>query len=419
MSLKLKYLLRALLLLLIPVSASGAETYAPLPPALDGSMMPYDFDACTQIPTLPDTLKPVYASYVARHGARYLSSPNKLKPVMDALIQGRNTGTLSATGEAFLKLMERVEAANKDNWGDLTPIGIQEERRLGKRMFQMLTPLSEEQAPVFGIASYVPRCVMTMYQFSNQLIRLNDRMTVSTDEGTRFNPLLCCFIADETYAEFRKKGSWKKVYKDFVSRTVPTGPASRLFTGTRLTDHELRELTLDMYEVLKANRAASLPAPTTRWMSVQEYRACWRASNLSHYLRNSISPLSDAAGKATAPLLKQMIRDTETALSFPQGAPVLNGYFGHAETLLPLLSLLKIPGCNFLKLDYETLDNYWKIQELTPLGANLVVLISRGPSGRHYAVIQLNGRTIQPIRGEGDIVAWDHLRDYWLSLMGE
>lgn len=98
---------------------------------------------------------------------------------------------------------------------------------------------------------------------------------------------------------------------------------------------------------------------------------------------------------------------------------MLNGYFGHAETLLPLLSLLKIPGCNFLKLDYETLDNYWKIQELTPLGANLVVLISRGPSGRHYAVIQLNGRTIQPIRGEGDIVAWDHLRDYWLSLMGE
>ncbi len=420
MTTRLKGLVWVTLLLIsciAPAHAQNKNRYVPLPPVLDGSMMPYDFSACTQIPYLPDSLTPVYASYVARHGARYLSGPKKMEKVLKALEHGRNTGTLSDTGEAFLSLMNLVESANEDNWGDLSQTGIRAERLLGKRMFETLPRLADKNVRINAIASHVPRVVMTMYQFTNQLIRLNDKMEVRTNEGPQFDSLVCCFTYDREYAEYRKDGDWKPVYDDFVRRHVSGAPARRLFTKTSLSDRQLRDLTMDMYEVLKGNRAAGLPAPTTQWMTVAEYQACWRASNLQHYLRNSVTPLSSVAARATSPLLRRVIADTDSALCNTAIQPVINAYFGHAETLLPLLSLIKIPGCFDLPLDYDDLDDCWKIQNITPLGANLLLLISRGPSGTCYATIQLNGRTVAPMKGQPDIVPWSTLRAYWQTLM--
>lgn len=424
------------------IPATAQQRYTPLPPVLDGSMMPYDFSACTQVPYLPDSLKPIYSAYVARHGARFLSGPKKMKKILDALEKGRNAGSLSQTGEDLLKLMYLIKSANEDNWGDLSPTGIAEERKLARRMAGTLPLLAVPGVRMAAISSYVPRAVMTMYQFSNQLTRLNDKMSVRTDEGPQFDSLLCCFIYDKEFAEYRRDGDWKPVYDEFVKRVVSPDPARRLFSSTALSDHDLRNLTLEMYEVLKGNRAAGLPAPTTQWMSVAEYQACYRASNLQHYLRNSVTPLSSVAARATSPLLRRVIADTDSALAvatatakvfnglLPVGMsqnslligepiPTVNGYFGHAETLLPLLSLIKIPGCFDLPLDYDHLDSCWKIQNITPLGANLLILISRAPSGKYYAAVQLNGRTVKPIKGQPDIVLWDTLRDYWMSLMAE
>ena len=408
--------LAALIITIICLPATGAGRHLPLPPALDGSMMPFDFATCTQTPYLPDSLRPVYASYIARHGARYLSGPKKMETVIKALEAGRNTGSLSDTGEAFLLLVEKIRDANRGNWGDLSPIGIDEERRLATRLFGTLTPLSRRGTELRAISSYVPRAVMTMYQFSNQLIRLNDYISVSTDEGHQFSPLVCCFSADTAYAPYRRDGDWKAVYDDFVERTVSPAPARRLFTSTPLSEHKLRSLTLDMYEVLKANRAAGLPAPTTEWMSVDEYARCWRASNLQHYLRNNVTPLSTQAASASEPLLRDIIARTDSAISMPVPTPAFNGWFGHAETLLPLFSLMNLPGCFALPLDYDNLDKTWKIEDITPLGANLLILIARAPSGEHYAAVQLNGRTVRPMQGHPDIVKWSDLREYWLSL---
>lgn len=397
--------------------AAAQERYIPLPPSLDGSMMPYDFKSCTQTPYLPDSLTPVYAAYVARHGARYLSGPKKMEVVMAALDKGRNTGTLSTTGEAFLSLMEQVRAANTGNWGDLSPVGVSEQRNLGSRVFHTLTRLSRPDTRVNAISSHVSRVVMTMYQFTNTLIRNNDLLSTTTDAGPQFDSLLCCFIADREYADYRSsRGNWRPVYDDFVSRHVSPQPARRLFTSTDLDDSQLRKLTLEMYEVLKGDLAAGLPAPTTRWMSEQEYHGCWLASNLQHYLRNCITPLSSLAGQATVPLLRRIISDADSALGHLSPSPAINGYFGHCETLLPLLSLLRLPGCYYDSSDFRDLDKSWRIQDISPLGANLLILFTQAPSGRHYVTLQLNGRTVRPITGQPDIVAWSDLRDYWLSL---
>ncbi len=338
---------------------------------------------------------------------------------MSKLEKARNKGNLSDHGDRFFSLLETIRTANEDNWGDLSPLGAKEEKKLAKRIYSTIPCLEKQPMKVNAVSSYVPRSVMTMYQFTAELVRLNDHLTVLTDEGRKFSPLVRCFTTDKRYAEYRENGDWRPIYDDFLDRNVPAEPAKRLFSHTTLSTHELKELSMEMYEILKGNRAAGLPAPTTQWMSESEYKQCWRASNLMHYLRNSITPVSDAAARATSPLLEDMIAKTDSALhtgslqinGLPQ--PTINAWFGHAETLLPLLSLLRLPGCFDMPLDYDRLDECWRIQNITPLGANLLLLVARGPSGRDYACVQLNGRTVQPVKGQPDVLPWEQLRAYW------
>ncbi len=64
-------------------------------PLLDGTMSPYDFSSVDS--TLPwgGDMKPVYINYVARHGARFLSSEKKVADLKSALEAARKEGALS------------------------------------------------------------------------------------------------------------------------------------------------------------------------------------------------------------------------------------------------------------------------------------------------------------------------------------
>ena len=129
--------------------------------------------------------------------------------------------------------------------------------------------------------------------------------------------------------------------KKYLESHVSDVPARRLFkAGYEKDAQRMRHLAMSMYGLLQANLASGLPAVTTEFMSEREYRSCWLASNVLHYLRNNINPLSGLTGRATEPLLRQIISDADSAFVIPSGEIKAHGYFGHAETLLPLFSLL-------------------------------------------------------------------------------
>ena len=73
----MKKLFSLLLTLAFAAIGFAAPRYYELPAILDGSMSLYDFSA-VEPSALPDSLVPVYIDYVARHGARFLTSENKV-----------------------------------------------------------------------------------------------------------------------------------------------------------------------------------------------------------------------------------------------------------------------------------------------------------------------------------------------------
>ncbi len=409
--------LMAVLVAMLPAEAKKPKVrtdFSELPLEYCGSMMPYDFSRCDSTVAWGDTLKPVYLGYVARHGSRYLSGEKKIEMIANALEEAETQNKLTAEGEKFLALVREVTAYSEGRWGLLSAVGEGEAARLGADMAKML-PRLFKSGQMDARSSYVPRVIMTMYQFMHSLEIPNKKLEMSAQSGHRFDTLLCCFIADTAYSNYRDNGAWIPAYEEFVKRHVSDAPARRLFvTGYDDNRQHLRHLTMSMYGMLQANEASGLKAPTTEFMSVREFEGCWLASNMQHYLRNNINPVSDLAAQATAPLLFKIIEDADEALQ-NKGDDALkgNGYFGHAETLLPLLSLMRIPGCYAMTTNFEKLAQTWRVQEITPLAANLAIVLLRGRKGEIYASVRLNGRNVCPIPGEGEIVKWDNLKSYW------
>ncbi|MDE7096308.1 MAG: histidine phosphatase family protein, partial [Muribaculaceae bacterium] len=355
-----KYLIIILSVLLsIPTFASRKRNT--LPSCLSGSMMSYDFRLQDSEHVWQDSLRPVYVAHVARHGARYISSPKKLDKLKDAIAKAASAGTLTKEGDRFSALLKSVEDATGDQWGRLSEVGCNEEVRLAGDLFALMPDLMKN-ARVKAISTYVPRVAMTMYQFCHELTTISSDINITAAEGRKYSYLLRCFTADSAYASYRDKGNWSEISRKLMDSIVSPEPARKILGSVPgLSDHKLRKLTLDMYDVMQSLAAFGMPSPTDEFMSEADYRACWEIDNLEHYLRNTDTPLSSLAGKASSPLLASIIADADASLGarlidmtvknasmIPEDAPrayYANFYFGHAETLMPLLSLMRVPGC--------------------------------------------------------------------------
>ncbi len=396
-----------------------AET---LPARYDGSMITYDL-ADAEPAAWPDSLKPFSCIYVARHGSRYMTGEKKFRHLLKALRSAEASGNLTDKGQKMLAMADSVITLSHDKWGELSPVGIREQQVLGRQMLRDFPALAGDSAAgVVTVSSFVPRAMMTMYEFNHALMLGNDNLEVRTTSGRENSDLLFFFATDSLYADYRDNGVWKDVTSKFEKR-IDDMPARNFFKSTAAFDKsELTAFTLETYSLLQSRCAMGLSAPDDYFMTADQYRQCWELTNLTHYLRNTVNLLDgDIVTNAVRPLAEAIIRDADQAASDNESKTIFKGYFGHAETLLPLLSALRVPGCYYGGDDYDSLQDHWQLQQITPLGANLAIFLLSSPSGTVYASLRLNGHTVQLREGRSDpnFIPWAQLRAQWLSNLYE
>ena len=407
----------SILAFIAPLLAMQGSRYAELPAELDGSMSLYDFNS-VESRQLPDSLRPVWISYIARHGARYLTSEKKILDVEKMLHEARERGSLTLVGKACLKLMEQIRGVTDGQWGMLSAIGEAQELRLGREMVRMFPEVfSRDGAGINAVSSYVPRVIETMNKFNLAIADTIIGLHVSSSSGSLYDRLARFFVAVPEYDRWREEGEWRDVYKEFTSRNLPVGPALRMLgKDSGMSDERLRRFSYDLYKVLQGLRAMGMSAPTSEWMTPDEYSDCWHATNLEKYFQYSISSLSSIPAQGASDVLFNLIQQQEALLNGSQTLPGLWGLFGHAETLLPIFALLGVPETTAFPADFERLYDVWSDAVLTPLAANLAIIYSSASSGRLYASMRLNGRNVSPVNDPQRLtVPVSELRDYWLN----
>lgn len=406
----LKTLIISSLLFLTALSASAMPPRAGRPstsPQLFGRMMPYDLGQAEPL-MIPDSLSVSNIVYLARHGARYMTSEKKFARLLETLESEKRSDNLSPAGVKFLTLLDSVKARSHGKWGLLSDVGAREERFLAENLDSLLPGFFKGKW-VTSYSTYVPRVVETMDIFTYNLQRLNPSTDFWSLSGPVSNTVLRFFVTDSIYHDYLEHGAWKEDYRRACAN-APARPALALFkkAGNNLRD-EAPQLTLEMYEVLSSLAACGMPAPDDSFLSPAEFEDCWKISNYQQWLTRSSHAAPYGMYDALDPLLQYMMKD----LLDPKDDTVATLYFAHAETLLPILAALGIPG-NDLPADASPADvaRVWRNFQLAPLGANLLLIAATSPSGKTFISARLNGLTVPDFCGYGPWVPLPTAGDY-------
>lgn len=163
---------------LVAVSAFAADPTATAYSFSDcqGSAKPYPVP--TRAIEVPDSLTPVMINHVGRHGARFAASPSHISRLRKALEDATRRGTITPLGKRLTETVVTIENATASRWGQLDSLGAAEQRGIAARMYASFPELFAGKS-VNAISSYVPRCVMSMYEFTHQLAQLDKKIELT------------------------------------------------------------------------------------------------------------------------------------------------------------------------------------------------------------------------------------------------
>ena len=152
-------------------------------------------------------------------------------------------------------------------------------------------------------------------------------------------------------------------------------------------------------------------------MTEEEYSRLWSCNNLSQYLTRTASTVSKLPADIASPLLGEIINSIDSVITGHNDAYV-QLRFGHAETLMPLLSLMHLPGCYYMTDDFSLVSRHWCNFRVVPMASNLQLILFRSDSGRMYLRTDLNEVPVDLLVGSEEIyVPWEKARKYLVDCL--
>lgn len=386
----------------------------------EGSLMPYVEPEHPY--EYPDSLQPVFINHVGRHGARYAASSANSLTLQRVLDIADSLRTITPLGKKLRVLNAEVIRLSTGRWGQLDSLGFAEQQGIARRMFFNFTEVFSRKGTVRATSTYVPRAMMSMYAFVHTLDELNNHNTYTTNTGRGNSPLLRPFDTCEDYLQFRREKMWEPAYEDYFASVCPVSAIERVL-GTRFpfdeTSDEKQRIALIEYYVVAGLSAMGLPSQMATYFTREEANALWSCFNLRQYLQRTASTVSAVSAEIAADLVMDIIETTDDYINNPEASPCAVLRFGHAETLMPLFSLMHIPGAFYMTNYFDTVARHWCDFDIVPMAANIqFILFKAKASGRYYVRVDVNERPVALRQGDlATIYPWGELRRYLMNII--
>ena len=108
----------------------------------------------------PKGYEPFYISHFGRHGSRWLISDEEYIRVMEVFEKAHQAGKLTPLGEDVRKRLAIVWADAEGRGGDLSPVGVDQQRGIAERMYQAFPEVFKGAPEMSACATLVIRCVL-------------------------------------------------------------------------------------------------------------------------------------------------------------------------------------------------------------------------------------------------------------------
>lgn len=149
------------------------------------NMYDHDIPACAKP---PKGYKSVYISHYGRHGARNHSSSSDFALLDGLFREAAEKGILTEAGKQCAESYAAVYATLKGRQGDLCDRGFEQQYRIAGNMYRNHRHLFRGKARIDAVSTIVPRCILTMSAFCDEMLRRNPALGISkqSSEATMY-----------------------------------------------------------------------------------------------------------------------------------------------------------------------------------------------------------------------------------------
>ncbi len=375
---------------------------------------PYVTDS---LPPVPAGFRPVYISHYGRHGSRWHSSGERYDKALAILKKQQRAGNLTPTGEKVMALVERCRAHAEGHFGELTPLGERQHKGIARRMYSRFPDFFEAGDTIVCRSSIVPRCIMSMAAFSEALKEINPQITVQR-HATPGDMDFIAFHTKEAKDLYKKDSRWRESLDrqcDSLYRSPATAP--RLFKKPEKVK-KLPEFMKNLHDAaVGIQNTDGLDVDLLSYFDSEDLYNLWKGVDYKQYVRHGNSIDGQCLGpQSSLRLLSDILDRADESLAGKRTAVDLR--FGHDVYLLRLLALMGIAGSDRTAQGVDEASRVWQDYRLTPMGANLQLIIFRNAKGEEIAAVRLNE---QPAKISGikeyapGYYRWSDLRNLWKS----
>ena len=382
----------------------------------EGSLTPYPSEI--SLATYPDSLIPVYVSHVGRHGSRYPASSAHTEKMRKALEEAQEAGTITQLGKELYALTSQIISVSNTRWGALDSLGMAEQRSIASRMLKSYPEIFSNGGMVNALCSYSPRCMMSMFSFVHQMDRMNNKLEFITSTGRQNSYLMRPFDTDRDYISFSEEKPWNPVYDEYFSQNCPTSALTRVLGKDFPYGNKDRQLDLAIteYYVIAGLAAMEMPNEMKKYFTADEMNSLWSCFNLRQYLQRTATTVSTVPADIAADLVLDIVTKVDKAIEGVNPVVADLG-FGHAETVMPLVSLLRLPGCYYLTNYFDTVALHWRDFDVVPMAANVqFILFKHAKNNKWYVQVKLNEKPVSLIPGDNRLILpWGDARRYLMN----
>jgi len=347
----------------------------------------YEFFDLEDTPA-PKGYRPFYISHYGRHGSRSNKGDKDYQMVISVLDSAQQEGVLTELGETLLAQSRAVLAAYDGMAGRLTDRGEREHALLATRLYNRYPKVWDVDEPrVISVASIVPRSIVSMTAFTNQLSKLNSRISYNFDCGEKLQKYISCTgPRGDGYKNFQSRC---EALEDSMLSTFPydsIAAVARLFTSvpSSLQGKDVRsfqkaiyytciiaqdfDLDVNVLDYLAFETAYYYTMQQTLLLAVEKCNTIGAGLERMHYAQVAVDEIIASADSAIATHLSPLT-------SHPSPI-VANLRFGHDYPLLYMVNRMGISGVGDT-LRVEDIENNWYAHLNVCMASNLQLVFYR------------------------------------------
>ena len=390
------------------------------------SLMAYPGPQQHKLTPAPQGKQPFYISHYGRHGSHHLLQKEYFDAPYQVLDVADKAGKLTAKGRDVMLRIEKIRNDAYEQWGELTPTGVQQQQMIARRMVARFPEVFDYKTIVDARSTTATRSILSMEHFLIQLTRIKPRLNVYHN-ATR-QDMTFLNQQDDHLMMTRMDPVTQERYNQFAKHYDKYNRLMRILFNdmTYVKQHvDAKKLNDDLFHLASNMQNTELRHKVTLYdiFSDQDLYHNWMKENAWWYINYGCCTLNGRTQPySQRNLLRKIINDADSCLKQKNNSVQLR--FGDDINILPLACLMDINHWGLATSQLGTLGkNGWRCYCIAPMAANIQLIFYRSnPEDQDVWVKVLFNEDEATLPLPNDHVPyyrWADFRSYYLTKLDD